>query len=515
MCLILAGCRWNDFDVTARMLPVVPHDTRSLGTSDASLARGEGVSHFSIDETGEQIIASEHRFEDLEQEALRGPLTLETVVALALFKNPTIEAAEVAILASMEDYPQVTSLPDPQFRFLNGPTIFGDSSGSHLWRLQMQQKFPWFGKRTLWGEVAHEQSQVKAAQYQEVQTRLMNSAADAYLGYALAEQRFQLARQREAIQGETLPPPHQVGQVSHAPEPQRDELEELEDARQEAELVEHRARAIRRLNRILNREPLATLPPPELTPLPDEIPIEEEMVAHAVRHLPEMSSAASQLRIAEHQLSLAHKDFYPDHLEAVGRFDTSADDFWAPDRANIRPQLGVHLYLPLRQERRWARVRQTEWEISHARAKLRAAEKEIRHDIHELFAALHFAQYQLVTSERMCQLAQQRLDRTMEIDDRGVTFIEDPDKHQAAKRKLLAYQLERTEAEFTFRRELLRLLIRSGWPMAELDGLRSTPFVQEPRAGFGAKIRSWVSPVEDYSPVEGSAVEREDAILSR
>lgn len=199
-----------------------------------------------------------------------------------------------------------------------------------------------------------------------------------------------------------MPPPHQVGQVSHTREPPRNELEALEDARQEAELVEHRARAIRRLNRILNREPLAVLPPPDLTPLPDEKPVEEEMVAHTLHHLPEMSSAAAQLRIAEHQLSLAHKDFYPGHLDVVGRFDTSVDDFWPPDRANIRPQLGVHLYLP---ERRRARVRQTEWAISHARAKLRAAEKEICHDIHERFAALHFAQYQLATSERMCQLA--------------------------------------------------------------------------------------------------------------
>lgn len=38
----------------------------------------------------------------------------------------------------------------------------------------------------------------------------------------------------------------------------------------------------------------------------------------------------------------------------------------------------------------------------------------------------------------------------MEVDDRGITLIDDPDKHQAAKRKLLAYQLEQTEAELSF-----------------------------------------------------------------
>jgi len=506
MCLILAGCRWNDFDVTARVLPVVPYDTRSLGTSDASLARGEGVSQFSIDETGELTIGSEAALDDLAQEALSGPLTLEMVVALALYKNPTIEAAEVAILASMEDYPQVTSLPDPQFRFLNGPTIFGSNSGAHLWRLQAQQVIPWFGKRTLWGEVAHEKSQMKAAQYQEAQTRLMNSAAEAFMGYCLAEQRYQLAREREAIQGETLPPPSRVSQASHSAEPPTDELEALENARQEAELVETRARAIRRLNRILNREPLAPLPPVELSPLPDETPGEEEIVSHALRYLPEIDAVRAQLKIAEHQRQLAHKDFIPDP-QLVGRFDTNADDFWAPDRANVRPQLGVNFYVPIRQERRWARVRQTEWEISFARAKLRETEKQIRQEIHEAFASLHFARYQLETIERMCQLAQKRLEDTVVIDDREIPLIEDREKHEAAHRKLLAYQLQRAEAEFTVRRELLRLLIRSGWPIAELEGVRVAPYVRAPQAGIGAAILEFVTPNWDQGSGELPVIE--------
>jgi hypothetical protein len=69
-------------------------------------------------------------------------LDLETFVSEVLRVHPTLESAEAAWQAAVEVHPQVTSFADPQFRFLNGPTLFGNNAGAHLWRLQFQQELP-------------------------------------------------------------------------------------------------------------------------------------------------------------------------------------------------------------------------------------------------------------------------------------------------------------------------------------------------------------------------------------
>jgi outer membrane protein TolC len=309
--------------------------------------------------------------------------------------------------------------------------------------------------------------------------RLQSIATDAFLEYALAERTYALAREDHRLAREQQLS-RRVRLTSAAdsrsgPEPTLEELDELELEileldRSRDQLERARATAVRRVNTLLRRDPREPLPAPRLPRLPDEVPAEAHVLERAMETRPELAAARTREQSAMAQVALSYKDFYPDFI-LVGRFDTNADQFWWPEKMNIRPQLGFNLYAPVQQRRRWARVRQTEAQVRNERARRQIAEDEIRKEIREVYADLEYLQRRRQTLDRMVAAAERRVNAR----DEWVVLsaAEQTTELIAARRKLLKYQLDQLTADFQWHQHLVRLHHLSGadWDWGELPAL--------------------------------------------
>lgn len=387
--------------------------------------------------------------------------SVDGVVAEVLRVNPTLEAAEQAWLASMELYPQATAWNDPAFRFMNGPTIFGSTQGQHLWRVQVAQRVPWYGKRALLGEVADQQADIAYYNWRRSRNQLAGSARIAYGQYALAERLYELSLQDLQI-AEMLSAPPKIDLVSTNEQAleQYDayRLEQLELERKRDELEESRQLARERINVMLKRDLAAPLPPPTLPDLPTDYPNENAMIARATVNSPDLAAAQRLEQQAATRVALAEKDFYPD-LDIVGRFDTVANDFWAPDRANIRPQLGIYLPLMVQQSRRWARLRETKYEHRRRNAETRAIASRIKSDIQRSIAQLERSQHRLATLDRMLASATRRAE-TQEM-----LVSNDPSRQREtlqARRTVIKYQIEQVKEQAALQERFVDLAVLTG-----------------------------------------------------
>jgi cobalt-zinc-cadmium efflux system outer membrane protein len=108
------------------------------------------------------------------------PTSVETLVAEALAGNPRIQAARSQAQSLAARVPQVESLPDPTLM----TTIFLEeiqtAAGPQEAALSLSQRFPWFGKRALKGQLAYYDSLAAYARVTIVELEVVEQVKRAY-----------------------------------------------------------------------------------------------------------------------------------------------------------------------------------------------------------------------------------------------------------------------------------------------------------------------------------------------
>ncbi len=391
---------------------------------------------------------------------------MDAVVAEVLRVNPNLEAAEASWQAAMELYPQAASWDDPNFRFQNGPTLFGAAQGAHLWRLQFAQEIPWFGKTGLRGELADRSADVAHYEWRHTRQKLVSLARQTYIEYAMSERLRELQQDDYRLAKASLDPPPTVAQAGWDLEAlerrEAYELEVLELEEKQADIRQSHRRSRAQLNRLLHRDSDAPFPEPRLPESPRSLPDPETLVQKAYSMSPELAIARQRERQAEASRQLAEREFYPD-VKLVARFDTNASDFWAPDRVSLKPQLGVYLNPPIQQRRRWARLRETELIQKRRRAEVRSAETTIRDAIERKVAEMGRSTERLASLDRLIAAAERRAETRATL---VAARDRDANSHLAAKRTVLKYRIAklRQEAELMLQfNELATITGEDGW----------------------------------------------------
>ena len=371
---------------------------------------------------------------------------MDAVIAEVLRVNPDLEASEAAWEAALELYPQAASWADPNLRFQNGPTIFGAAQGAHLWRLQVYQEVPWFGKTSLRGELADRTADMAHYEWRKTRQKLVSLTRKTYFDYALSDRVYQLQQADYQLARAVLEPPATIAQAGWDLESlEKQEAYELEllqlEQKQHDVLTVHR-RAREQLNALLHRDLDEPLPAVQLPASPPEIPEADALVTRAFQMSPELAITHQREQQAEAARKLAEKDFYPD-VKIVGRFDTNASHVWAPDTVSIRPQLGVYLDPPIQQGRRWARLRETELTKRRRQAETRAIESSIRSGIQRTLAEMDRSRDRIASLDRLIAAAQRRAETRETL----VAARDGGTSHLTAKRTVLKYQMERLHQE--------------------------------------------------------------------
>src|SRR6266404_2343395 len=134
----------------------------------------------------------------LAQVKQEGDLSLSEAVAVALKNNPEIQAAKNKVESARARAGQATYLEDPEVNLeawgvpLNHPVKFRSSNPIIL---GLRQKFPFFGKLGLKGEIAGEDVKMAAEELRAKQVEVVAKVKSAYADYFMASKSIEIQKE--------------------------------------------------------------------------------------------------------------------------------------------------------------------------------------------------------------------------------------------------------------------------------------------------------------------------------
>ena len=130
-------------------------------------------------------------------ETFHGPTGVDTLIGYALAHNPEIQAARYYAQSLRARVPQAESLPDPTLM----TTVFLEeiqtAAGPQQLAVNLSQKFPWFGKRALKGQVACAEAMAAYRRVAVLELNVVEQVKRAYYDLHFAEQALHENRRLE------------------------------------------------------------------------------------------------------------------------------------------------------------------------------------------------------------------------------------------------------------------------------------------------------------------------------
>jgi len=267
-------------------------------------------------------------------------LSLSEAIAEALKNNPEIQAAKSKVESARARAGQATYLEDPEINLeawgvpLNHPVSFRSSNPIIM---GLRQKFPFFGKLGLKGDIAGEDVKMAAEELRAKQVEVAAKVKNAYADYFMASKSIEIQKQllelvrQASLTADNL---YRVGKT-----PQQDVIKALleqTDALNKLTWAEKdRITAQAKLNTLLSRHTNSPVGEPSefsLTPMSLQYSDLENL---ALEQRPELRALESGINKSEKSLELAKRNQkFPDFMLGL--------QYWvAPD------QSPKHMYSPM------------------------------------------------------------------------------------------------------------------------------------------------------------------------
>lgn len=297
---------------------------------------------------------------------LQGAHPLDVYVQTALDRNPEILAARRAVAAQVEDIPQVTALDDPMLvdsfqPITNNSVETAAGRGPNM--LSLSQKFPWFGKLRLRGEVAEQEAQMALARLAQAQLEVIEDVHIAWYELYFHQRAIRITETNRRLLEDLL----QIAQARYraGETSQQDVLRaQLELDRIEDRLIDLRKRlqvARADLAELIHTSPEAELDVPDNPEIPSAPEQIERLYEAAARCRPELRERLYAIIRDQRSEELARLQYYPDVTAGVGWQAITTDDALSPvadGNDNVSFSLGLNL--PVWQDKLRAGVREAE-----------------------------------------------------------------------------------------------------------------------------------------------------------
>lgn len=327
--------------------------------------------------------------------------SLEDYQAYAALKNPGLKSAFQRWKAAMEKVPQVTALPDPMLTFGVFIEEVETRVGPQEWKAGLSQKFPWFGKLDLKGQVAAEAANAAWFRYRARKLDLFHRVADACAEYYYLKQATEVTRENLNIVKrleQVARTQYRTGATSHADVIRAQvELGKLEDRL--ASLEDLRGPRSAKLNAALGRPTDAALLWPKSLPQRETEALSEKTLMTWLKEAnPHLKALRAEVDSGEAAVDLAEKRYYPDVTAGLSYIDTgSAVMPGAEDSGKDPVALTLGVNLPIWRDSYRAGERQ-------ALAKLRDARRSLEDRINMLSSDVRLALYDVQDARRQMNL---------------------------------------------------------------------------------------------------------------
>jgi len=248
------------------------------------------------------------------QEMQERKTVLSELTQEALSQNPQIRAARNEWQAALNVIPQVKSLPDPVLSY----SYFGQSIETRLGpqrnKVSLSQKFPFFGKLSLKGEIAYRSASILEEQYNAVKADIVLNVKKAFFSLFWFDRAIKISQEEK----EVLKRLAKIAEIKYVTGEanQQDVLKaQLEISKVLDKLLilkQGRIAIVAELSSLLNRPPDFSFGDVEEFEVP-EFRVELDKLYQLAREMrPEMKKAQYLIEKSEEKLKLAKKNYLPD-----------------------------------------------------------------------------------------------------------------------------------------------------------------------------------------------------------
>ncbi|HBA82887.1 MAG TPA: hypothetical protein DCZ95_02220 [Verrucomicrobia bacterium] len=310
-------------------------------------------------------------------------LSVEEMAAAALADNPQLRAAREQWAAMGEKPAQERALPNPMFTF-GGMDAADRFPGIEEKRYQVEQTFPWLGKRGLRGRIAEREAEGMRYEYEAMRREIVMQVRETFYELAAIRKSLAIVREEESV----LKQMAQIAETKYTAA----EVSQQDIAKAQSELSMLRGRFLEleaqdttlssRLNTLANR-PVET--PVELAaPVrPAKVGELAPLLASVDTNRPEIAAARTRLEQSGLTRSLMRKEYLPD-LRAGFEYRE------LPDENMAMFMVGVDL--PIWLNKNAAGVRESVRQAAAAQAAFEAAQRAATFDVRDAWFKLHNAQ---------------------------------------------------------------------------------------------------------------------------
>ena len=384
-------------------------------------------------------------------------LRLPDLIAEGLQKNPSIRAARERWLAAQARILPAASLEDPIFSYTNFVESVETRVGPQRNRIGISQKFPFFGKLSLKGEIASREANEARQLYEALKLKVIARIKSAYYGLFLIYKSIEITEENvDLLRSFT-----QIARVKYATgkASQQDVLKaEVRLSRLADRLITLRQQqrtAEAGLNVLLSRAPQAFLGRPaevERRRFKGKL---EDLRQAALDRQPLLLARQEAIAKSRAAFALAKRQYYPDFTLGLDYIDVGGGTTFSPEDGKDALLLTFRVNLPLWVDRRNS-------EVDSARATLSSAEGDYQSSRDDILFDIQDGLIKVETAERQVDLFANTLlpqaEQTLEASRIGyeadaVDFLDLLD----SQRVLQDLQLEYFRALANFERHLAAL----------------------------------------------------------
>ncbi len=300
---------------------------------------------------------------------LEGEHDADFYVQQALERNPEIQAAEHAAAAAAQRIPQAVALDDPvltdSFQPLPDASL-QTAAGRAPNLVALSQRFPWFGKLRLRGQIAEQEAQIALTRLVQTQLKVTEQVRLAYAEVWFNQEAIAITEHSRELLEDLLQfadARYRAGQTS-----QQDVLR----AQVEVDRLDDRLIQLRRqlkqaqadLAALLHTSPEADLRAKEVgtESVPEQL---DALYQAAIRCRPELQEQLHAIIAAQRAQELARLQYFPDATLGVGWQAITDDSHAVSPVANGDDNVifGIGINLPIWYDRLNAAVRESDYRL--------------------------------------------------------------------------------------------------------------------------------------------------------
>jgi len=283
------------------------------------------------------------------QEETEEKAVLAEMIQLALSQNPQIRAAEQEWQASLEGIPQAKALPDPMLSY----SYFGQSVETRLGpqrnKISVTQKFPFFGKLSLKGEIARSQAWMFESQYRAVKADVELKVKQAFFSLYWLDKSLSISHEeKEVIRrlARVAQKKYETGQATQQ-DVLKAQLEISNVMDRILTLAQGRKAVAVELNSLLDRPaetPIGAVEEIEAPELRVEL---DKLYEWAKETRPELRKVGYLIEKNEKGLKLAQKNYFPDFQVMVDYIDIGGGTTTSPEDGRNAWMASIGISMPI------------------------------------------------------------------------------------------------------------------------------------------------------------------------